>query len=92
MMAEFTLDLCFIRLNIITEKFTDLLEVELESLFAGKGKWTVKARQEGQLDIVLVEVIGVWNWQTEAMVAAYLEDKGSRQFREWLKGFRLSLN
>jgi hypothetical protein len=91
MKAEFKLDLCFIRLNLNTEKFTDLLEKELESLFAGIGNWTIRARQEGQLDIALAEVNGIWSWETEAVVAAYLDQEASPQFWEWLQGYHVNL-
>ena len=91
MKAEFTLDLCFIRLNTQEKKFTDLIENELKALFSGIGNWTLKVRQEGLLDIALAEVNGIWSWETEAMVVAYLEEKASAPFWEWLQGFQVKL-
>lgn len=91
MKAEFTLDLCFIRLNIEAGKFSDLLESELKSLFTGIANWTIKVGQNGELDIAMAEINGIWSWETEAMVAAYLDQKASEKFWEWLQGYHVKL-
>lgn len=89
MKAEFTIDLVFIRYNITEQNFTDSVEEELKTLFAEIGKWTIKARQDGQLDILTAEINGIWSWESEAEIIAYLEHNASAQFWEWLQGFQV---
>jgi hypothetical protein len=92
MMVEFFLNLCFIQVQVREESFIDQIEAQLQQLFTDKGGWIVKTAQEAQLEIVLAEVQGIWDWENEDMIFAFLEQEASSQFWEWLQGYQLELD
>jgi hypothetical protein len=92
MQTEFFLDLCFIRVHVRDEPFMDWIAAHLQQLFADKGVWTVRIRQEGQLEILLAEVQGIWHWQNKDMLFDYLEQEAAPQFWEWLQGYQLEFD
>ncbi|MEX2460239.1 MAG: hypothetical protein WD469_02870 [Paenibacillaceae bacterium] len=92
MKAEFFLDLCFIRTHVENKVFINLIEEQLKPLFADKGNWSVNCRREGPLNIVLAEIQGIWNWENEEMIFAYMEEEASPLFWEWLQGCQIELD
>jgi hypothetical protein len=71
-------------------KIHGLNRKRIESLIQRNRELDTKS-QEGLLDIAVAEVNGIWSWETEAMVVAYMEEKASAPFWEWLQGFQVKL-
>ncbi|CAM4388511.1 hypothetical protein FHS16_003582 [Paenibacillus endophyticus] len=94
MIAEFFLDLCFIREHEPEQHFEQAVEQQLQSLFTGKGSWHMEAKQQDQelVDIVVAEVKGMAKWQCEEEILAYLEENAALRFMDWLQGYRIQLD
>ena len=92
MRAEFFMDLCFIREVDLSIPFTQAVEQQLQALFGGEAKWYLESRQEENLELVLVEVKGAGDWETEEDLVTYLDDHASDQIMTWLQGYRIELD
>src|SRR5687767_4015788 len=93
MKAEFFLDLCFIRgVDERKGSFVENIEEEMGQLFGGKATWYIEGRQEEDVEIVLVEVKGIGEWEKQDDVVEYIEQHASDSFLEWLQGYRMTFD
>jgi hypothetical protein len=89
MRSECCLDFCFVRSH--QGNFAEDIDHQLFRLFEDSLYWYLEYKVDNGLDIVVAEVRGLGNWQTENELLDYLDEKGNSLFWEWLKGFRFQV-
>ncbi|WP_438445242.1 hypothetical protein [Gorillibacterium sp. sgz5001074] len=91
-LSEFELEMVFIREAGVTAEspgFPAEVERELDRLFRPYGQWGMNRKEQGPLEMVVVEMKGIGPWCTEDEMLDYMESKSQAPVWENLQGYRL---
>lgn len=88
MTSETYIDFCFVRPEI--GGFASEIDVLLTTTFAKKRlKWFLEEKTIDGAEVVVAEIKGMSDWESEEETIQYMEEHAGEKFCEYLQGFKM---
>ncbi|MBT2654813.1 hypothetical protein J7E81_06055 [Bacillus sp. ISL-18] len=88
MTSETYIDFCFVRPE--TGGFASEIDELLKKTFAKKRlNWFLEEKTSEGIEIVVAEIKGMSNWQSEEETIQFIEEHADETFWEYLQGYKM---